>query len=53
MFGWMLIFAIMLLVATLVSIPIGFGTGLAVATSVVFGALFVLSALTLVLRRRA
>ena len=53
MFGWMLIFVFMLLVATLVPAPSGIGLAFLMTTRIVFGALLLLSALTRLLRRRA
>jgi hypothetical protein len=53
MFGWMLIFVFMTLIATLVPAPPGLGFAFVMTTRIVFGALLLLSALTRLLRRRA
>ena len=54
MFGWMSIFGLMLFLVTLLSVAnLGLGQHCVTITGVVFGILFLLSALTRFLRSRA
>jgi hypothetical protein len=53
MFGWMLIFALIVLVRTVLAVSVGVVSTSGLALVVVFTFLLALSGLTLLLRRRA
>jgi hypothetical protein len=52
MFGWMLIFLLVVLSGTMSAVNGGLGSAFVLTSSVVFGLLLALSALTLLLRGR-
>lgn len=53
MLGWMLVFALLIFSAAITVLEGGFGTVLTLTSTIVFGVLLLISALTLLLRSRA